>query len=403
MILWMMPDNATHTQDIMDNLLAPFRAENPDIDVQIKIINRRNLWTRIFTLKHKVGHDSCPDLIAMPNYWTELLIKADVLENLTELDKTLRVDNCLDLLKPSSYKKDTADIYSFPWWMDISALHFREDHLKLITDDAETMLSTWGGLLEACRLLKEHFSGSEEGYYPMQNNDWRGSLSHRSVLPCLWSRGAYILSPDGKTCGLDKPEFEQGMADFIELALKGYMPILKERSSLGLISSNKSTFMMTRRQGLTMFEGNQKSIKFKTLPVPRTGDNYANYMGGVNLAIVKGGTQRENALKLLKWLTQPDTQIEYAAKTEAFPAMESSFDNFLMASPQRLQNYTGIIASASLLPNFVITGTIMEMLANIMSVIASSILMHKYDRKILKDELQNAAKEIDNILRFYID
>lgn len=400
MIFWMMPDNATHTQDVMDTFLAGFKEQNPGVEVNVKVINRRILWAKMFTLKHENGREGCPDLIAIPHYWTELLSKANILENLTELDKTLRVDNCLDPLKPHCYKKDSVDVYSYPWWMDITAMHYREDHLKLISDNPEELLSTWPGLLEACKKLRDYFS-EVEGYRPMQNSDWRGSLSHRAVLPCIWGRGGDLLNKDYTQSGLGTADFEQGMEDFISLALNGYMPILRERSSTGSISSGKSSIIITRRQGISMFEGKHTDFKVKTLPMPRTGAVHVNYLGGVNLGIVRGCGEKQNALKLLKWLASPDMQMRYSGVTEVFPALESSFENFLLASPQRIRNYSNIIAGARTLPNHISTGTIMEIMANVMSIAASDIVMHKYSNKILKKELKKAKDEVDNILHLY--
>lgn len=400
MIFWLMPDNAEQTQAVMENFLADFKKENPCIEVNIKVFNRRNLWARIFTLKHEIGREGYPDLIAIPHYWTALLTKANMILNLTEMDRTLRVDACLDPLKPHCYKPDTIDIYSYPWWMDITALHYRNDHLKLVSSNPQDALSTWQGMLDICGKLKKHFEGTE-GYMPMQNSDWRGSLSHRSVLPCLWSRGADIFNSKDGTSGFLTKEFEEGMQDFVNLALLEYMPILNERSSIGNISAGKSSLIMTRRQGITMFEGRQKDIDVKTLPIPKTGEHYANYMSAVNLAIPRGCSASEDALKLLKWLTSPDRQIQYAGMTEVFPARESSFENFLLASPQRLQNYTNIIAGARTLPNHIATGTMMEVMANVQSAVATSIVMNKYDRNTLKEQLKKAAEETDNILSLY--
>ncbi len=400
MILWMMPDNATHTQAVMESFLEAFKSENPGIEVKIKIINRRTLWARIFTLKHEIGHEDYPDLVAIPHYWTALLNKANMILNLTELDKTLRVDNCLDPLKPHCYKKDSVDIYSYPWWMDITALHYRNDHLKLISDDPAKLLSTWGGLLQACGELKKYFEGAE-GYMPMQNSDWRGSLSHRSVLPCLWGRGADLFNIKDGSCGFGTKEFEEGMSDFINLAAKEYMPILTERSSIGNISAGKSSLIITRKQGISIFEGRHKDFDVKTLPVPKTGANYINYLSGVNFVIPRGSDSPEHALTLLKWITRPEKQLEYASKTEVFPASESGFEKFLLSSPQRLQNYTNIIAGARTLPNHIATGTIMEVMSNVMSAVASSIIMHKYGPETLQEQLKKAKEEVEGILSLY--
>ncbi|WP_428066731.1 extracellular solute-binding protein [Candidatus Proelusimicrobium volucris] len=400
MIFWMMPDNSTLTQRMIEKFLTDFKKHNPGLSINIRVINRRTLWTKMFTLKHEIGRAGCPDIIAFPHYWTNLLIKANILQNLTELDKLLRVDNCLDPLKPFCYKKDTGDIYSYPWWMDITALHYREDHLKLITSKPEELLNTWPGFLEACARLKEYFGGQED-YYPVQNNDWRGSLSYRSALPCVWGRGADIYNEDGSVSGLGTAQFLAGIEDFIELAVKGYMPILRERSSNGAISCGKSSMMLTRRQGITMFEGKETDFKVRTLPIPKTGTEHINYMSGVNLGIVRGSVNIQPALDLIKWLTRPEKQIEYASMTEVFPALEGSFESFLLASPQRIRNYAHIIAGARTMRNHIASGTVMEVLGNIMSKAASAIVMNQYSPEILKSELKKGDEDVNNILHLY--
>ena len=399
MLFWIMPDNAERTQSIMEDFLLDFKKENPNIPVEIKVINRATLWNEIFTLRHQIKAGKGPDLIAMPHYWTELLVKADVLVNLTEFDKTFRVDNYLEILHPHCYKKNTSDIYSIPWWFDITALHYREDHLSKITSNPQELLSTWQGMLEACKKLKEVFS-DVEGYFPMQNSDWRGSLSHRAVLPCIWGKGGFLMDEKENLSGFNVPGTRQGIEDFAALALKGYMPILRERSSLGTISSGYASMIMTRRQGITMFEGQKSNFEVKTLPIPKTGIDYVNYLDGTNLALIKGPSQQDAAL-LLKWLTKPENQIKYAALSEVFPALEASFENFLIASPARVQNYTKILASARTLPHHIASGTLMEMLAEIMTRTASDIVRNNYSMLQLEEYLLKEQKEADDILSLY--
>jgi ABC-type glycerol-3-phosphate transport system substrate-binding protein len=384
----------------MEAFIEPFKEANPDISVTIRVINRRTLWVKVFALSHEIPGDEIPDIIAMPHYWTQLLAGSGVLENLTELDKTLRVDNCLDPLKPHSYKNGSADVYSMPWWFDVSVLHYREDHLKLISKEPRQLLSTWRGLLEACGMLKEHFEGVD-GYYPVQNSDWRGILSNRGALPCLWSRGAVVISEDGKTADFDSAAFERGLEDYIELALKKYMPVLMERNSLGGISFGKSSIVITRRQSASMFERGAGNISLKTLSVPKTGDSYVNYLGGVNLGIIRNGADKNSALKFLKWISSAENQIKYASVTEVFPAAEESFENFLLVSPERMQNYNQIIAQSASLPNRMVAGTVMEVLGELLMSVVSAIVTDKYSKDFLKSGLKNAAREVSNILSLY--
>ena len=402
MIFWMLPDNGLETAEVMEEFLKDFRLQNPDINLEVQIINRRALWTKIFTLKHDIGKEGCPDLIAFPHYWTSILATAKLLEPLKKFDKDIPIYRVLDPLFRHCFGNDTAtgEVYSFPWWLDITALHYREDHLKAVTNNPEEALSTWQGLLDICRTLREFYSDVED-YFPVQNSDWRGSLSHRGVLPCLWSKGAELFSADMQSSGFSSQAFQEGMQDFINLALKGYMPILRERSSIGNISAGKSSLIITRRQNISMFE--RERFKVKTLPIPRTGAKSVNYLGGMNLGILRKSKESAAAFTLLKWLTKPEKQIVYASKTEVFPSLDGAFENFLLASPQRVHNYTNIIASARTLPNHIVTGAVMEIISNIMGVVSSAILMRKYSPQLLKLELKKADRDVQEILRLYSD
>ena len=124
-------------------------------------------------------------------------------------------------------------------------------------------------------------------------------------------------------------------------------------------------------------------------------------MSGVNLGIVRGSANIQPALDLIKWLTRPEKQIEYASMTEVFPALEGSFESFLLASPQRIRNYAHIIAGARTMRNHIASGTVMEVLGNIMSKAASAIVMNQYSPEILKSELKKGDEEVNNILHLY--
>jgi ABC-type glycerol-3-phosphate transport system substrate-binding protein len=203
------------------------------------------------------------------------------------------------------------------------------------------------------------------------------------------------------TSGFCSPEFEQGLEDYMQLAVKGYMPILRERSSLGTITSGKSSIIITRRPGISSFKDGKKRVAVKTLSVPKTGPYAVNYLGGVNLTLLKGGGDKPGALRLLKWLTGAENQVKYAVATGVFPALEASFESFLLSSPARLREYTHIIAAAYTLPNHMVSGTVMEVLAGLLSTLATAIVKNKYGKELLKAEIKKADAEVANILRLY--
>lgn len=399
MILWAMPDAGAKSREQYNTLVSLFKEEYPSADLTIRIFTRNVLWRRMFTIKNPTHEEEIPDVIQIPHYWTALLVREGVAANLSELDPGLSLSECLLPLKAHCYQPGTKDIYSYPWWFDLSALHYRADHLKLVTAHPEQDLATWRGLLNVCEALRETFSGVA-GYYPMQNSDWRGSLSMRNALPCVWSRGGGLLSENRSETLVGTKNFKEGIHDYVTLALKNYMPILRERGSLGTLASGKASMMISRKQGIKTFNV-RRGLRVRTLPVPATGEESHAYLSGMNLFVNVRSEHKKDALKFIKFCARPDIQLRYAGMVEAFPAFEGAFEQFIFSSSQRLQTYTGILSSARTLPNITIMGTIMEILKRILAVCATQIVENRFTQASLDRELDLAAKEVEYLLSIY--
>ncbi|MBR3603510.1 MAG: extracellular solute-binding protein [Elusimicrobiaceae bacterium] len=399
MILWVMPDSGAHTKADYQKLVERFKKEHPAADVTVEVLTRNQLWKKIFTLKYPASGEVIPDVIQIPHYWTALLTRAGVAENLSKLDPGLSLSTALAPLRAHCYKPGTKDLYSYPWWFDMSALHYRVDHLKFVTKNPEQELATWDGLLDVCARLQDYFK-EVEGYYPMQNGDWRGSLSTRSTFMEIWGHGADLFTPDLRESLIHCAAFKQGVKDYINLALKDYMPILRERGSLGTMLSGKASMLLSRKQGLVSFHGRGRA-RVKTLPVPRTGDQSYAYLSGMNLMINVAGKDKQTALEFIKWSARADNQVKYASAMEVFPAFEDSFEQLIFTSSQRLQTYAAILASARTLPNITITGTVIEMLNKILAVSATQIVEGRFTQASLDIELDKVSKETQYLLSLY--
>ncbi len=394
-----MPDSGARTKSDYQKLAARFEQEFPGTKLTVQVFPRNLLWKMIFMLKHPAAQEAIPDVVQIPHYWTALLTRAGVAENLSKLDPGLSLASCLPALRTHCYRPGTKDIHSYPWWFDVSALHYRADHLCLVSDNPEKELATWEGLLDICARLHKQFA-DVEGYYPMENSDWRGSLSTRAAFMEIWGRGANLFTPDLRGTQIGTPTFNQGIQDYITLALKEYMPILRERGSLGTMLTGKASMLMSRKQGVSSFEG-KRGIRVHTVPVPRTGKAPQAYLSGMNLMINAAGKDKETALKFIKWCARTDNQVSYAATMEVFPAFEESFQQFIFSSSQRLQIYSGILATARTLPNMTITGTVVEILNKVLAVSATEIVEGRFTQANLDIELKQAAKEVQYLLSLY--
>ena len=394
-----MPDAGDKTKENYASFISLFKKENPSLDVSVRVFTRNVLWRRMFTIKNPSHNEEVPDVVQIPHYWTALLVREGIAENLSAMDPGLSLSSALPILKSHCYRPNTKEIYSYPWWFDVSALHYRADHLKEVSQKPEKDLATWNGLMKICKALCERFK-DVPGYFPMQNSDWRGSLSMRNALPCVWGTGVDLLSPDLKNTEVGTRAFKEGLRDYVDLALKNYMPILRERGSLGTMSSGKASLMISRKQGLRTFDA-RRGMQVRTVPVPATGQTRAAYLSGMNLFINVLSQHKKDALDFIKFCARPDIQAKYTAMIDVFPAYEEPLTQMMGSASKRLRAYEEIIASARTLPNITITGTIMEILKRILAVCATQIVEGRFTQASLDRELDACAKEIEHLLSIY--
>ncbi len=400
MNFWVLLDSGTNTIKNFEKLLCRFKTENPSISINLKVLTRKDMWKSIYTFKRYLKPEDAPDIIEIPHYWTALLSRSEIIENLSSLDKKLSVDNFITPLQKHCYKPGTKNIYSIPWWMDVLAMHYRVDHLKVVSDNPEKELETWNGLIDVCNKLKKKFKNVED-YFPIQNADWRGSISIRSIFPCLWSKGADIFNEKLTKSTIENKKFKQTMADYLRLATDNYIPVLKERGSLGNMMLGKASMVLTRRNGLDMFESSKHKFKVQTTKFSRCGSKNISYLSGINLAIMNDAKNKKDALKFLKWLTKSKNQEEYAKLIEAFPTSKVAFNNLISNSPERFHIYKEIVRTSKVLPNILVCGTAVEILNKVLAVNVRKIARGKYKEKDLFDMLDKSSNEINYLLSLY--
>ena len=110
MIVWLMPDSGARSKTDYQLLAKRFCQEHSGTELTVQVITRNILWKKIFTLKHPASHEVVPDVVQIPHYWTALLTRAGVAENLSQLAPELSLAACLPQLRTHCYKPDTKDM-----------------------------------------------------------------------------------------------------------------------------------------------------------------------------------------------------------------------------------------------------------------------------------------------------
>lgn len=398
MKIWILPDSGLATVSNFETLLKPFREQNPGIEVEVSVINRRAMWQRMFSLIKNVHTEENPDIIEFPHYWTALFSKLGALKELTGLIDDVNKD-WLDPLTSHIYMPHTDKIFSLPWWMDLTALHYREDHLKEITSNPADVLASWDGFLDMCQELKA--KRTTPGYYPLESSNSLGTLTLRETLPNIWNRGGSVFSKDSLTATLNDHEAISGIEDYIYLLLKEYMPLMSERGALGTVIEGRASMHISRRQSISTASDYEGEFPLKTVPFPAQLFGAYSYMSCYNLGIAQNSANSQDALKLIKFLLLDENQVEYSKKIKAFPCTNSGFEKFIFSSNDRMHTYSSIAAGARVLPNYMVCATYVQSADAALHKIAADIGRHKYSPSNLVAELNKVCEEANYLISIY--
>ncbi|MDD2772260.1 MAG: extracellular solute-binding protein [Elusimicrobiales bacterium] len=401
MLFWVLPNSGVGTVSHLTALLSEFSREYPHIKVELAVLTRESLWREIFGFQREPRRSAGADIIQFPHYWTALLVRLGILAELGELDSRLSsVTEWIEPLRPHCLLPGTQQVYSVPWWMDVSALHYRVDHLREVSSNPDEQLARWDGFMEACEALSKLKKGGT--YFPLENSNMRGSVTIRDVLPCMWNRGGDIFNSSSTRAVAHRDESLRGMEDFLQLFRKGYMPLMRERGSLGTLLEGKASMTISRRLSQSVLpQGEEPDFEVKTLPVPGELFGSHSYLSSYNLGVARGGKNQQEAVTLLKWLTGTEQQLRYSQMIHAFPPSTAGFERFIFSSHERMRTYSGIVAGARTVPNVMVCGTYMTVLDSTLSRLAMELAKGAWNPALLMQAMVKVQVEMDYLLSLY--
>ena len=402
MILWVEPNSALNTAAQLRQLLHDYERENPGAHVEFKVLTRKHLWQELFALQRQARpHAQLPDLVQIPHYWTALFSKLDIIQNLSEISPAINTTQWIEPLRPHCLLPGSSNVFSVPWWMEVTALHYRVDHFEQVVKNPDDLLREWPGFLEACTFF--HKKKRVPNYYPVENPNNRGSIGLGDIIPMVWNNGGDIFSQDMTRSVVHREEAMRGMEDYLSLFQNGYMPLMHERGSMGTMLEGNASMSVSTLQFLSNKKSHPDMPPIRTLPLPRGRLGSFSLMSSANLAVVKDSQHKDEALRLLRWLCGGQPQKRYAAMIDAFPCSSQGFEEFMFSSQEFMETYSGIIASARTLPNTTVCGTYTTVMDGVLNGIARAIADEKYTSAMLLQEMIKIQVEMDYLLSLYGD
>ncbi|MCU1518887.1 MAG: transporter substrate-binding protein, partial [Pseudarthrobacter sp.] len=333
--VWMMGDSAAH----FDELVKPFEAET-GIDVEAVAIPWDSIDQKFTTA---VASGSGPDVLQIGISKLRTFADSGALLPLDEQTvsgyKNLASSNFLDGVAGDATAVG-GEVVSLPWVADTRVLFYRSDILA--GAGISKPPATWDALRADAKTLAARGTGNY-GYYVPQ---WD------SALPVTMTRafGGDIVGSDGKV-NFNTPAFQEAADLYTGLYADKSVPANSDfDQTQGFVSGAVPMLVSGPYLAAAIEEAApQLDGKWSVAPMPKA-ENSTSLLAGSNLGVWNATKNKEGALKLLDFLSKPETQVAWFGFDGQLPTVKAALSDQKLSSDPLVAVYSEQLEDSRLLP-----------------------------------------------------
>ena len=232
-------------------------------------------------------------------------------------------------------------VVSVPWTSDTRVLFTRTDILAENGIDAPP--ATWDELRDAAKVLAARGEG-QYGYYIPQ---WDAPLP----IEMTWSMGGEVIDADGNVA-FDTPEFQEAVDLYTGLYADGSVPTNSDFDQTQGFISGVTPMLVS---GPYLGKGIADSAPeldglWQASPLPAGNGGSISLFAGSNLGVWHSTDQKDAALDLLEYVSQPEQQLAWYELTGELPTVNAALTDSALNEDPNVQVYTDQLATAKVLP-----------------------------------------------------
>ena len=333
--VWAMGTEGEKLQDFVKD----FESANPDATVKVTAVPWEAAHDKISAA---IASGKTPDVSLIGTTWMGEFAKAGGLDPTP--DGLVKDSDFYDGAWGSTVVGNTS--YGVPWYVETRVLYYRTDLAKKAGwDKAPT---TWDELSKFAADLKKSGVKYPVSLQPGQTGSWQ------TVLPFAWSNGAKVTNGSGTEYSIDSPQMSEALAYYKSFFDKGYSQTrMLDPGELenGFAKGTYGSFISGPWHiGLVEDAGLTKD-KYAVAPLPgKDSGPGTSFTGGGDLAVFKDAKNRDGAWKLVRWLSDAQTQSKWYGTVKDLPAVKSAWQSGDLAGDQQLQVFGRQLDSAEAPP-----------------------------------------------------
>jgi multiple sugar transport system substrate-binding protein len=283
---------------------------------------------------------SLPDLAQIGNTWIPQFAELGALE---ALDGRVAGSSSLhekDFF-PGIWATNQVEgrLYGVPWYVDTRVLFYRPD--LMANAGCPEPPRSWERWVECMRRLRENSGG----------RTWAILLpTDEYAQPLIFGiqKGSTLLRDGGRRGAFSEAPFLEASRFYIGLFHQGLAPPVSNTQVANVYQEfdrGEIAIWITGPWNLGEFrrripEGRQHLWATAPLPAPREEDYPGiSWAGGSSLAIFSGSPRREEAWKLIEYLSEPEQQRRFYALSGDLPARIGAWDDPGLASDPKVEAF----------------------------------------------------------------
>ena len=292
--LWVRSDNTA----FMEPLVKAYNDKGGD-QAKLEVIIAQELMQKLAT-SYAAGQ--APDAVSLDLIYTPQLIKAEMLEDITDYAKSLPYFDKLSHAHTNiSTDSQSRRIYGLPYSAESSFIIYNKNLYRKAGLDPEKPPLNWAEFEEHCVKVSEIDKDTYGFYFLGSGGGWLAFTFN----PLIWASGGDTLSADGMTAQIDTPEVRDAIALYRRLYQRGAVP----ESAVTDAGANMLTGFLAEKVGLmscgTFLIGiilkDHPEIDFGVTPIPGKDGGFATFAGGDVIVFPKGTKKLEAAKRFLEW------------------------------------------------------------------------------------------------------
>jgi multiple sugar transport system substrate-binding protein len=349
--------------DALRAALAKFE-NRTHIRVRLRVLSWNTAWTEL--VKVSLYRDG-PDVSEIGSTWLRDFEGMNSVRPFTPLELRALADPA-DLI-PAAWESASlaqpAQLWAMPWLADTRILYYRRDLLEQAGIDEQKAFHTTEALEQTLARLQA--AGVAVPWVVPTRRTWM-ALHH--VASWVWDYGGHFLSPDGKQCLLNQPE--------ARAALKAYLALSQYLADAGRnLDSVQSQALFGTGQAAVTLSGPWLVQQIEPALIAKTGlvlPPGVPFVGGSHLVIWKHTRRTQEAVKLIRFLTEFEFQQDYAWRAGMLPVQLKALADSVFPSAAFSEHLTrGLMEGRSFRPA-PLWGLVEEKLVTVMVEIWEQVL-----------------------------